>query len=266
MIKEIFCDLDGTLYNEKITERDLGAIRLAQEFGINFNIATGRVFYHAKDIIKQADINGDIICENGSYIYNNKGDCIFRSTLADSDIKRIISAYRGLKYIDEEDVLYFKYAGEVVIPKNGDLESYFSNGYIVDETILSRESYESKVGNIGIFSNDHQKLERIVSDLRGVFANEFDIYISGPVTMNIVPKGVSKFDAIKLLCKKNNISLDEVVTIGDSQNDISMLKNIKVSFAMDTAKDDVKSQAAYLTPTVADAVKMVIDYNQMNEE
>lgn len=264
MIKEIFCDLDGTLYNEKVSEKDIAAIRSAQDAGIRFNIATGRVFSHTKDIVSQTNVDGDMICENGSYIYNNDGQCLYKASLSDDSIKKVIKAYNKLSYITDDEVLYFKYDGEVVIPTQCPLEGYFSKGFRVDEEILCKSTYDSKVGNMGVFSPSHEMLERIVKDLNEIFTNDFDIYISGSVTLNIVPKGVSKFEAIKMICKKRGVGLDEVVTIGDSPNDIVMLKNIKMSFAMETAKDEVKSSAAYLTPTVADAVKMIIDYNQMN--
>lgn len=266
MIKEIFCDLDGTLYEELISDKDLKAILIAQEAGITFNIATGRVYSHTQSIIENANVDGYIICENGSYIYNNKGECVFKATFTDDNIKKIISAYETLNYLTDDEIIYFKYDGNVVIPQDGSCDQYFSNGYTVDQTLLYRETYNSKVGNIGMYSTDEKMLEKIVTDMAALLGNDFDVYISGPYTLNIVPRGVSKFDAIKMVCKKKNVTLDEVVTIGDSANDISMLRHVKMSFAMDSAKDSVKSVAGYYTPTVADAVKMIVDFNQMSSK
>lgn len=262
MIKHIFCDLDGTLYKEGIAEKDLQAIRLAQDLGIKFHIATGRVYSHTVSIISEAGVEGYSICENGSFIYNNEGECIYRGTLEDAQIKKIINLYNKLDYIDKSsDIIYFKYDGEVVVPVDGSSVEYFSKGYTVDESILYKENYESAVGNIGILSIEPEKLEKLVKDFKIAYGSEFDIYISGPTTMNIVPRGVSKFDGIKLVCKKEGATLDEIVTIGDSPNDISMLKNIRMSFAMSDAADSVKSVAGFETPSVADAVKMAIDLN-----
>ncbi len=262
MIKHIFCDLDGTLYRDGIAEKDKEAIRLAQENGIMFHIATGRVYSHTVSIIAEANVKGYSICENGSFIYDNKGDCIYRGTLDDVQIKKIIKLYNSLDYIDKnDDIIYFKYNGKVILPVEGSSVGYFSKGYSVENDILEREKYNSSVGNIGILSNNHEKLERLVDDFKLYFGNEFDIYISGPTTMNIVPRGVSKFEAIKIVCKKVAASINEIMTIGDSPNDIPMLKNIKMSFAMADSKNDVKSKAGFETPSVADAIKMAIDFN-----
>lgn len=262
MIKHIFCDLDGTLYRDGITERDKESIRMAQDNGIMFHIATGRVYSHTVSIIAEADVKGYSICENGSFIYDNQGDCVYRGTLDDNQIKKIIALYSNLDYVNkDDDIIYFKFDGEVIVPVDGSSVDYFSKGYKVEKDILDRETYNSSVGNIGILSNDHEKLEKLVDDFKKNFGNDFDIYISGPTTMNIVPKGVSKFDGIKIICKREGASLDEVMTIGDSPNDICMLKNIKMSFAMSDSKDTVKSEAGFETPSVADAVRMAVDFN-----
>ena len=44
MIKHIFCDLDGTLYNKGISKEDIKAIEEIEKEGVIFHIATGRVF------------------------------------------------------------------------------------------------------------------------------------------------------------------------------------------------------------------------------
>lgn len=262
MIKHIFSDLDGTLFNEIVTEKDAIAIKNAQDLGIRFSVATGRVHSHTLNITNNLDVNGYLICENGSYIYNPNGECIYKAVIADIQIKKVIELYRKLEYINQnDDIIYFKYDGRVIMPVMTFDSQYFKKGCEIDEGILDREHYDDLVGNIGIMSNDFEKLKKIVEDFKSILSSEFDIYISSPTTMNIVPKGVSKFDAIKKVCSIEGINTDEVVTIGDSPNDISMLKNIKMSFAMSNANDEVKSVAGYETPSVADAINMIIDFN-----
>lgn len=182
--------------------------------------------------------------------------------MKDAQIKKLINIYESLDYIDKnKDIIYFKYAGKIVIPVKVLETAYLEKGYTVDEEILEKNTYDDLVGNLGIMSNDKNILEKLVNDYKLKVGQDFDVYISSENTMNIVPKGISKFDAIKHVCRKEGISLDEVVTIGDSPNDISMLKNVKISFAMSNSIDCVKSVAGYETPSVADAVKMIIDLN-----
>lgn len=79
MIKDIFCDLDGTLYRDGISPKDIEAINEARLNGINFNIATGRVYKHSVNILKEVANGGYLICENGSYIYDPDGNCIHKT-------------------------------------------------------------------------------------------------------------------------------------------------------------------------------------------
>lgn len=262
MIKKIFCDLDGTLYRGGISSRDKKAIDDAKLSGIDFNIATGRVYKHSINILEEIGMEGYLICENGSYIYSPDGTCIYKSNLSDDHIKRIINIYKSLDYIDkDEDIIYFKYDGQVVMVKDGSSADYFTRGYEVDASFMDRDTYDDKVGNIGILSPNKEKLNKLVEKYKENFMGILDVYLSSDTTINIVPSDVSKFHAINMICKKENISQDEIVTIGDSANDISMLKNVAMSFAMEDAEENVKLEAKFSAPSVADAIKMVIDYN-----
>lgn len=262
MIKHIFCDLDGTLFNGGISDKDKKAIKLAQNNGITFSIATGRVLNHSTSIMNEVENNGYLICENGAYIYDNNKTLIYKRILTDIQIKRIISFYKKLDYIDENrDIIYLKLDGNIVMAVDGSDTEYMSEGFIMDSTVLTRDTYNDCVGNIGILSEDPEKLNKLIYDFSLELGVDFDIYKSGSTTMNIVPKLVSKFDAIKIVCKLEKLNLSEVSSIGDSPNDISMLKNIETSFSMEGADDSVKSFSKYETPTVADAINMIIDLN-----
>lgn len=52
MIKHIFCDLDGTLYNNGIGEEDINAIKMIEEKEVKFHISTGRIFTEADSMTK----------------------------------------------------------------------------------------------------------------------------------------------------------------------------------------------------------------------
>ena len=59
------------------------------------------------------------------------------------------------------------------------------------------------------------------------------------------------------------ITADEVMTIGDSNNDLTMLAYAGVSFAMANGEDTTKATAKYLAPTndedgVAQVVREVV--------
>ena len=56
----------------------------------------------------------------------------------------------------------------------------------------------------------------------------------------------SKGNALYILCEKLGIQLENVLAIGDNENDISMLQAAGISAAMENAEDDVKQAAKFV--------------------
>ncbi|MGL5662192.1 MAG: HAD family hydrolase, partial [Cetobacterium sp.] len=83
MYKLIVSDLDGTLVdkNKNISEYTKKIVTLLKEKGIEFIIATGRSYKGAKHIYDILELNSEIVCNNGTTIYNNKGELIFQRVL-----------------------------------------------------------------------------------------------------------------------------------------------------------------------------------------
>ena len=258
MIKYIFCDLDGTLYHNGISKEDANAINNIEKQGVTFNIATGRIFSQAVKMTQDyIDMNGYYICENGSYIYDCNKNLVFKGTIDDNIVKKVIALYES-----DNATLYFKYNGKVVLLEENDCFKIYSDEYLVDKEFANKNTYNDLVGNIGIVSKDVDELYRLESFLIEEFNDVLDIYFSSEYTLNLVPKGVSKHAAIKNVCKVLGVSLDEVATIGDSPNDISMLKTTKYSFAMKNSRKEVQESANYTASSVEDAIRKIKEINE----
>lgn len=256
MIKYIFCDLDGTLYDNGIKEDDIEAIRRIGEKGIVFNIATGRIFSEASLMTKELIVDGYYICENGAYIYDKNYKKIFEGTIDDEIVKKVISRFES-----NSAYLYFKYDGEVILVDKDNILNKYENKYKIDEGFKSKENYKGLVGNIGIVSNDIEELYRIQLYLEAEFGEFLNVYFAGDNVVNLVSKGVSKRDAIEYICNVESISIDEIATIGDSPNDIDMLKGIQYSFAMKNARESVKEHANYNVKSVEEAINIIEKIN-----
>lgn len=257
MIKHIFCDLDGTLYHGGIDDKDAIAIKNIEKKGVRFNVATGRIFTQAHNMTKdKLTINGYYICENGSYIYDKNHNLVFKGTIEDEIVKKIINRFES-----DNAHLYFKYNGKIVLLDSVEDISEYGKEYIIDKNFLDRDSFDNEIGNIGVRSDNTSELSRIELYLQSEFSEILDIYLSSEYTLNIVPKGVSKRSAIEYVLKILNISIDEIATIGDSPNDINMLEGIKYSFVMSNSRDEVKRSANYIVESVKDAIDKIGEIN-----
>ena len=262
MIKHIFCDLDGTLYHNGISKEDVDAIKKIEAMGVRFHIATGRIFTQADKMTKEyVDLNGYYICENGSYIYDNNHNLIFKGTIDDHIVNKVIDSFDS-----DKSTIYFKYDGKVVFIDENKFFNKYTSEYIIDKDFGKRGKYDNLIGNIGIVSQDVDELGRLELYLKALFEEVLDIYFSSENTLNLVPKGVSKHEAIKIVCDKIGASSDEVATMGDSPNDISMLQASKYSFAMQNSRSEVKECANYEASSVADAINQIIHMNNKGDK
>ncbi|MGL5314717.1 MAG: HAD family hydrolase [Peptostreptococcaceae bacterium] len=257
MIKHIFCDLDGTLYHGGIDDQDADAIKEIEAKGVTFHIATGRIFSQAHKMTKdKLTINGYYVCENGSYIHDKDHTAIFKGTIDDEIVRKVIA-----RFDSDTAHLYFKYSGKIVLLEGGELVNQYTSDYIIDPDFTKRECFENEIGNIGVISEDVEELARIELYLESEFGEVLDIYFSSENTLNIVPKGVSKRKAIEHTCNILGVSMDEIATIGDSPNDINMLDGVKYSFAMSGARESVKESANYTANSVKDAIDKIKKIN-----
>lgn len=258
MIRHIFCDLDGTLYNNGINDHDIKAIEEIEKEGVTFHVATGRVFKQAYKVVNEKfKLNGYYICENGSFIFDKDKNLIFKEPLDDYLVRKIINTFDS-----NTSHIYLKYDGNIVLNGRADSFISYTNDYLLDEELFKRDSFDSLVGNVGILSDNINELKRLEYYYKDKFGEVCDVYLSGPSTINIVPNHVSKRHAIEYICEKYKVSLDEVATMGDSPNDICMLDGIKYSFAMINGDNNVKRSASYIVDNVRDAINIIKKINR----
>lgn len=82
---------------------------------------------------------------------------------------------------------------------------------------------------------------------------------SHQLVVEAITKGINKGEAVKWLCNKYGISTDEAIAMGDSENDIEMIKAAGLGIAVGNAMPNVKLAADYIADTNDnDAVAKVI--------
>lgn len=258
MIKHIFCDLDGTLYKDGISDEDVKAIKEIEESGVKFHVATGRVFNQAYKMVNDKfSLNGYYICENGSFIYDKDKELILSNPIDDNIVKKVIS-----RFASYNAYIYLKYNGKIILSGGQDVFNYYSDDYILDPNFFNRDNFDNLVGNVGIVSKDLNELKRLEYFYKSEFGDICDIYLSGPYTLNMVQSHVSKRHAIEHVCKIYKVSLDEIATMGDSPNDISMLQNMKYGFAMEKSREEVKEKANYIVGNVKEGIEIIKKINR----
>ena len=277
MIKLFVSDLDGTLIHEPKTgiepnERNVNAIRLLHENNIEFAVATGRFDYHILEIEGYIESRNYRIGLNGGTIYTKDNTLIRENAFMYEEAEKL-KYHIEKNYMKDLDYLvlqtveakrYIKYPGFLKKAANfyGYQRKFRAISYSGD-IIKELAGRNEKIMKVLIATNPEKKY--ILQEKLREENFEAEITISGPKSIEIVPKGNTKGNAMKVVMEKESLKENEVAFIGDSYNDISGFEACKYSFAMSHADDFIKSKAAFVVDTVADAVAAVIRINRGKE-
>ena len=83
--------------------------------------------------------------------------------------------------------------------------------------------------------------------IRTNLTGEVDCFFSCDQYLEVVPKGMSKGEAVKMLCQQLEIPIEDAVAAGDAANDLSMIEMAGIGVAMANGTDEVKAVANYIT-------------------
>ncbi len=276
MIKLFVSDLDGTLIHEPKTgiepnERNVNAIRLLHENDIEFAVATGRFDYHILEIEGYIESQNYRIGLNGGTIYTKDNTLIREKAFTYEEAEKLKNDIeknymKELNYLvlqTAEAKRYIKYPS--FLKKAANFHGYqrrFNAISYSGDLIKELAGRNEKIMKVLIATDSENKY--ILQEKLRERHTEAEITISGPVSIEIVPKGNTKGNAMRVVMEKKNLKENEVAFIGDSYNDVSGFEACKYSFAMSHADDFIKNKAAFVVDSVADAVDTVIKINREN--
>lgn len=259
MIYKLICiDMDGTLLNSnhEVSEENKSAIKKATEAGVKIAITTGRIFCSARYYSKILGVSTPVIASNGAYIREQDSeDIIFSNTIPSSllvKVYEIVEKYNlNINFNTSDTVLSPKELPSHHTYKimNGNLEEEDKVKFFVYNNIDDVvEGFDGAIlKGIVIEEVDFDALSKAKEELLKTLGQELHIVSSHKNNIEIMLHSSTKGYAVEMLAQKYNFKAEEVICIGDSENDISMLKYAGMGVAMGNALDEVKAIADYVT-------------------
>ena len=83
--------------------------------------------------------------------------------------------------------------------------------------------------------------------LNSELGNQFSIAISKPFFLEVTKLGVDKGSSLLKLANKLGIHQDEIIVVGDSYNDIPMLKVAGMPTCVENAKPEIKDICKFIS-------------------
>lgn len=243
----IFFDIDGTLVSENthiVPESTKLALKKARENGHLLFINTGRASSNIDNVVKELNFDG-YVCGCGTYIeFNNKE--IFSKTLDKAFVKNLVKDIRECKLdgiIESKSATYyddFIYGPEVRKIKN--------DHFLKEEkqVVKTFDDNDIDCDKFVIWYNDQSNFQKF----HDIYKKDFDFIHRDTNFYEIVPKGFSKASGIEFLIKELNIPFENTYAVGDSTNDLSMLKYVKNSIAMGNSKPVLFDSVSFVTTDI----------------
>ncbi len=225
-IKLIALDMDGTLVNHDgdVSKENEDAVKRAKDQGIHVVLSTGRSLPFCRDIAEQLGHSAYLVTVNGGQVFDKELNLVDSTHLTNDLVKRLWE----LKM--KHDVYFWSSTTEGVFNTKKPFEKE-----IDDYNWL-------KFG----FDIQDDDVRKVITD--EVMANEaLEVTNSSPTNLEINPAGVNKAAALMKVCKWLDLSMDNVMAVGDSMNDIAMIREAGFGVAMGNAQDRVKEAADWIT-------------------
>lgn len=268
-IKLIAIDMDGTLLlpDHTISPAVKAAISSARARGVNVVLCTGRPFSGVENYLRELQMdkpNDYCITYNGALVQKAAdGSSVAQTALNYDDyryleqIAREVGSHfhaldRYKLYTANHDISYYTVHESFIAniplvfcePENMDKDGEFLKVMMIDEPAI---------------------LDRAIAKIPDQVRDRYTLLKSSPYFLEILDKRVNKGTGVKALAETLGIKREEIMTLGDQENDIAMLEYAGTGVAMDNAIDKVKEISDFITKSnLEDGVAYAIDKFVLN--
>jgi 5-amino-6-(5-phospho-D-ribitylamino)uracil phosphatase len=243
--KLIVFDIDGTIQdsNHQLHPFTKDVLLKLHDTKIPFTLATGKNLPAVKTLAETLEIKIPLILSNGCVLQSVDGDVLEKSLLPIELTHQII---------------------EICEKGNWDLAIYLDDGIYIRKMNHNLELLID-YGTPGLIEvGDWANIEKRLCDAHKCLAVErsspsrvyeletiFEKELRGKVEfchslediLEVMPKGVSKLSAISKISKIMNLTLEEVMTFGDGNNDVEMLEGAGLGIALENGSEMAKASA-----------------------
>ena len=274
--KLVASDLDGTLLgdDQRVSAVNLEAISKMAKCGVRFVPATGRCIGEMPEDVKNCPDVKYIITSDGSVVWDNEREEVVVSKYIPHDVvETIIREMRKYSVypLAHEDGKPF-YDLNDHNPENLDacrVNDYFRD--LIKRTNIPLTDFDEyflasdKVELFCIFFEHDSDYHAFEDAMRKT--GRLSVAQSAPHSVEICAIEAGKGNTLIALAEKLGIPAEEVIAVGDSRNDISLVTAAGLGLAMENASDELKAVADKIICHYSEnSAKYILDNFLMTDE
>ncbi len=250
MVKLIALDLDGTLLDPdgKITAAAKRAVRTARNAGARVVLATGRHSAEAAWFVREAGCDKLSVCLGGAVLADaGTGRSFFRRDIPEPSGRRALELCLGrgieLMIFAGEEILVDPFSRDSLL-KNYPYPAFHGAAILTEDPLAYMARNGLPLTKLhGDWNRAAYPLEELAA-LPGAALTS-----SNDHDFELVADGADKGSALGLLAERYGLTLADCAAVGDSENDLAMLRAVGTPIAMGNAPQEVKQAAAWVAPS-----------------
>lgn len=239
-------DMDGTLLDSshQITTDSLDAIDAAVNAGKTVILSTGRSLSELNDYRQALRNVRYFICESGALLVDASNDRILHTEqIEPSAVREIIhiaSPEAAMIYIASNGRnlatrSYVMRMADFCIGQYQDI--FLKTGILVDDIVELYNKEAFPIEKLNLFSATPELREYFMQALSHL---PLEMACAEETSLELSPKNVSKGSGLIKLCEYLSVPVERTIAVGDSDNDIAILRTAGLSVAMGNARPHIK--------------------------
>lgn len=248
-IKMVAMDMDGTALNNNhvLSTRTIAAVKAVYDKGIKVIFATGRMLDAVKKHLQEADMDGVVVAHNGALLVDLKNNFIYRDDRVSKEILNTVYTYAK----DKEIILHYNLGDQVMVEKERPLSTRYACELGISLTQIDDLSNYLQLPTSILMLGRKKELEKALAYIENLklagMNNVFIPWFEEYWMLQFIPNGASKGKAVMELAKQLGMDKSQVMSFGDSYNDIEMITESGIGIAMGNACESLKEVADYIT-------------------
>src|SRR5215471_12498428 len=245
-IKLVIADIDGTLVTKEklLTPRSVQAVQRLQDAGILFGITTGRPPKGTKMLIDAlpdlkfiAGFNGGVVVRRDFSIFKEN---LLPSPTAKQVVQIILDHTMDAWLYTDKD-WFVRALGAYRVGREQKTVQF------PPKVVPTFDGLFDRVAKIVGISQDYDAVARCEKDVQERCGASVSAARSQPFYLDVTHPKANKGEVVVMASEFGKIPTQEIATIGDMPNDVTMFNKSGVSIAMGNASPEVQRAATYVT-------------------